>query len=142
MNLSIVIAPFEPESTSSMAVGPRQFDEVDHFATELGRAAGITVAIVEGHLTTAPPDGLIVAFDRLGFVDHPEIGPRVVLINADRSTIVKDVMQFSLAAAVEKQMYFLWRTQRRGSVILGRKDVAAQFGGDVRPGPFQSEQYG
>lgn len=131
----------------TVIVGPgasREVDAVDELAAALGQAAGVTVPVIEGSLADAPADGYLVAYEPRDLIRHPGIGPRVILINADRSDVLDELEQHRLAGAIEKHRYFQWRTQRdtdTGRGLFGHKDVAAAI--DVTlAGAFETEHYG
>lgn len=144
MRLTAITCPWQPEADHPDAISPREIDAVDEFSAALGKAAGVSVDVIEGSLADAPPDGFIIAFSAEGLAEHPTLGPRVVLVNADRASVLEQLEQHSLVAAVEKHRYFLWRRQRaqeRGRGLFGRKDVAARIGATFDQSPFVSARY-
>ncbi len=117
---------------------------VDELAKAVGDALAIEVPIVEGMLADAPATGYVIVFELRA--DAPvQQGPRIVAFDADRSSIMKRVESHNLAAAVEKQRYFQWRTRReqeRGYGLVGRKDVVARMPAEITTGPYTSARYG
>lgn len=134
MKITAIVAPH----------GARGFEAVDEFAAALGTAAGIEVPVIEGSLADAPGDGYLVVFDADTLLAHPDLGPRVVLVNADRASVLADLERHHLAGAIEKHRYFQWRTQRdaeRGRGVFGRKDVAVQLDGMLDTGYQETADY-
>lgn len=141
MKATIIVAPHASKDVGSST---RVFDHVDQFATALGLALGSEVTVVEGTLDDAPPEGLLVTFGDLDLTTHPALGPRMVMVNADRSNMRRLSEDLGLAAAIEKHLYFMWRTaphEDRGYGVYGRKEIAAAIGAEVLT-MFPSEHYG
>lgn len=145
MKITALVTPFQPDAKLPTAIGPRVFDAVDEFALAIGNAAGIGVPIVEGSLSDAPDDGYVLLFEEPSKTEMLLIGPRVILINADRSSVRSMLERDRLACAVEKHRYFTWRTQRSeetGDGLYGRKEVALRMGATIAAGPPPTEHYG
>jgi hypothetical protein len=144
VKVTAIVPAFRPVATLKTATAPRAMHGVDMLARAVGHALCIEVPIVEGTLADAPPDGYLLVFE-LRYDDDPRLGPRIVAFNQDRSTIMKNVETFNLAAAVEKQIYFQWRMdpqKHRGYGLIGRKDIAERIQADVATtGPYQSARY-
>jgi hypothetical protein len=120
-------------------------DDVDEFAACLGEAAGVPVPVIEGTIANAPAEGFIVLFGWDGITTDPHLGPRVVLINVNRSEVPHDLERYQLAAAVEKDRYFRWQHERArdsGRHLYGRKDVGRRIGATWPGGGWESESYG
>jgi len=151
MRVTALVPPFVPIPGFRTVVSSREFFHVDTFAKELGEALGVDVPIVEGSLADVPASGFLLVFRLSGDVD-PLLGPRIVAVAEDRSTIIETVETYNLAAAVEQHRYHLWRarigaapsdSRERGDSLVGRKDVGALMGARVERGPYPpSERYG
>ncbi len=129
MKLIAIVTPPEPAARFAASTS-RKYNKVDGFAAALSHLAGVPVPIIEGSLADAPDEGLLIDFDGYGLAKQPELGPRVVLMNADRAYVLDVVEKYHLAAAIEKYRYFQWRRQRdreRGDGVFGRIDVAEKI---------------
>jgi hypothetical protein len=143
MKITAVVAP-RPVDAGPTVVGARAFDAVDELAAALGAATGTTVPVIEGTLADAPADGYLVVFDYQDLAWFAALGGRIVLINADRASVLEDVERYGLAAAIEKHRYFQWRTRRQeetGRGVFGRKDVAARLDGLHDTGYRETARY-
>jgi hypothetical protein len=122
---------------------PREFDAVDEFADAL-REAGADVRVVEER-QNVPMDGFVLLFDEQSLNKLNSLGPRLILVNADRSTLMVKAESNKLACAVEKHRYFMWRAQRseeRGDGVVGRREVLAKLpGASAEQGPYSSANY-
>lgn len=144
MKITAVVPAFQHNPNFPSMVGSRRGDAVDEFIAALEKATGTDIAIVEGSLDVAPSDGFVLLFESTGLDVHPEVARRAILINADRSHVLRHLEDHHLVAAVEKHRYFQWRTHRedeRGTGVFGRKDVAAFFDSRATPGPFTTAHY-
>jgi hypothetical protein len=133
------------EPSLATGISPRMFDAVDEFVAALSEAARVTIPVVEGELRDAPKFGFVILFHEPPLVHPLEIGPRIILINADRSTVQESLELHQLACAVEKHRYFEWRTRRSedtGQWLFGRKDVVCRMGFTLSSGPPPTEHYG
>lgn len=140
MKIVAIVPPFDRPETETM-ISPRRFDEVDRFADAVGHAAGCSIPVIEGSLADAPADAFVLLF---GDDDLGANGPRVIAINADRSSVLDELEQHQLAGAVEKQRYFRWRTapaNEKGGGLFGRKAIAEVLEARLEK-PFQTEAYG
>lgn len=145
MKIVAVVEPLTAAPKFATVVSPRQFDAVDEFAAAVGRAAGVTVPVIESGIAEAPDDAYLLLFDASDLKTHPEAAKRSILINADRSTVLRKLEELQLAGAVEKQRYFRWRTARDeedGAGLFAKKPLASVIGGSLAPGPFQTPHYG
>jgi hypothetical protein len=145
MKIVAIVAPRVEAPNLATAVSPRQFDAVDEFAAAVSVAAQVPVQVIEGGVADAPADAFILLFDAGDLAAHPDAARRSILINADRSNVLKKLEELELAGAVEKQRYFRWRTardQEDGGGLFGRKPAAAAVGASLLPGPFQTQHYG
>lgn len=143
--VTALIQPWTASAEHPNVVGTRKFDAVDDFVAALGRALHTDIPIIEGSLRDAPEDGYVLLFEEPGLSATLGFGPRVVLINADRSSVRETIEFHQLACAVEKHRYFQWRSDRGnddGKWIYGRKDVAQQMRATFVPGPPSTEHYG
>ena len=147
MRIVAVITPFEtaqgrrPLTTVDAA---RASYAVDEFAEAVGRAAGLAVPVIEGGLGEVPADAWALLFDARGLAERPELARRVVLMNADRATVLRKLEEHQLAGAVEKHRYFLWQASRQqedGGGLFARKALADKVGATLET-PFQTEHYG
>lgn len=144
LKITAIVRPLAASSGIPTEVTPREFDAVDEFVALLAKATHIAIPVVEGTLENAPGEGLIIVFDAVGIADYPELGPRIILLNADRSRVPGCLEELHLFAAVEKHRYFQWKRQRdkeRGAGLFGRKDVAERMGAVVAKA-FASQRYG
>ena len=146
MRLTVIAAP-PIEILWPTQVAARKFDAVDEFASALSLAAGIVVPVVEGSLADAPDQGFLIVFNGQGHAleSLPELGPRTILINADRASIRQEMEIYHLAAAVEEHRYYRWcrqQDQENNRGLLGRKDVAERMGATLLKSPFTTEHYG
>ncbi len=144
MRLTAIVSP-SPEVLRPTECSAREFSEVDEFCAALGLAAGVTVSIVEGELADIPADGFVLVYFRYGMsLDlAPEVGARVVLVNAERGCLFRQLEPHRLAGAIEERRYFNWCTSRdeeTGSGVLGRKDVAQRIGATIVR-PYYSTQH-
>jgi hypothetical protein len=82
---------------------PRAFYKCDEFAAKVAAAAGLGVPVQEGSLAEAPAEGFLLVVESGELHAHPELGPRIVLLEASRSEVWGDRLtdRFSLAAALE-----------------------------------------
>ena len=145
MKIVAVVAPLAGAPKFATVVSPRQFDAVDELAVAVGQAAGLTVPVIEGGIADAPADAYLLLFDAHDLKANPEAAQRSILINADRSTVLRQLEELQLAGAVEKQRYFRWRRSRDeedGSGLFAKKPLVSTIGGSLAPGPFQTEGYG
>jgi hypothetical protein len=145
MKLTAIIPPC-PEVLGPTECSDREFFNVDEFCTALGLAAGITVSIIEGSLSDVPADGFVLLYYEysmaLDFAHR--IGARVVLINAQRGSLFRQLEPRRLAGAIEERRYFNWRKERgeeSGSGLVGRKDVARRIGATIVHPHYSTEHY-
>jgi hypothetical protein len=125
--------------------GPREFDAVDEFVSAVSAVLAAEIPILETPLSEAPTDGYLLLFGDADLAAYQAIGSRIVLINADRSTVSKKTERLSLVAAIEKHRYFHWKTQRSeedGSGLIGLKTLAPTLGAAVEDGPYLTQNYG
>lgn len=144
MKITAIVPAFQSVPGLVTARSVRESSDVDAFARAIGDELGIEVTIVEGSVDDVPATGYLLTFD-LVLATDAQRARRIILVEADRSNIMKQVETYQLAAAIEKQRYFLWRTDRaaeRGDGLVGRRDVAARMGARVATGPYTSAHYG
>lgn len=144
MKITALVAPFLSDPNFPSAVGPRKFYAVDEFAEALGQAAQTHIIVTEGAVCDAPADTYLVLFEPPPDGLVQSIGPRVILINADRSSVPGCLERDHLAGAVEKNRYFSWITNRsddRGNGLFARKGVSSRIGATLTT-PFRTEHYG
>ena len=144
MKFTIVISADTAYPDLPTAVSPRTFNAVDELAAAASGVLGTGVPVIEGTLGDAPTTGYLLVFDLPRGIDS-RLGSRIVAINEDRSSIMKTVERYNLAAAIEKHRYFEWRANRdsdRAYGLVGRKDVAAQMAARIVTGPYTSRRYG
>jgi hypothetical protein len=142
MKVAIVVTPYESGGDASTAL--RETDGADELAEAMRGALAIDVPVVVGPLASAPADGYLLVFHHVPWKVDPELARRIISIDEDRSSIVKNVEQYGFAGAVEKHRYFMWRTQRdseRGDGLVGRKTVAPRMSARVLGGPYTSANY-
>lgn len=123
---------------------PRSLEAVDEFVAQLSAMCNIEIPILEGTLDIVPQGGVILVFDSASLRAHPDVAKRAVLINADRAFVLKNLEEYSLVAAVEKQRYFRWRTNpsaETGEGVFGQKRLAEKIQATATPGPFTTERY-
>jgi hypothetical protein len=116
-----------------------QFDAVDDFVHALGKAAGITIPVIEGTLSNVPEDGYLILFDSLRLAEHPSVASRAILMQTDRSTVLASLERDRPLGAVEKHGYFLWptkRSQESGSGLFGLKTLVSRMGATLVSGPI------
>ena len=144
MKITAIVAPSDA-NIEPPAVNAREFDAVDAFVQALGRAAGISIPVVEGTLADAPVDGYVIVFDEAMLASAP-VTDRVFLVNADRSSVLKELEDFKLVGAIEKMRYFRWRTTEESEPNTGgvfvRQALAEGVGGTLASGPFRSKNFG
>jgi hypothetical protein len=132
----------------------RQFQTYDQFAEELRRHAEADVTIVEDFLRAAPRQGVVLldpsttlstALAECDAERRNTLPRRTVLLNADRSHVMPLIEEHSLAGAIEKHRYFLWRTDpehESGGGLYGVRSVAERMGAHCISSPgFPSERY-
>ncbi len=69
---------------------------------------------------------------------------RVVLVDAERGSLIRQVEPRRLAGAIEERRYFDWcevRSEESGSGLLGRKDVAQRVGATIVRPYYSTEHY-
>jgi hypothetical protein len=126
MRVSVLLAPLDASSAEGY-VGERDGYSVDDFAARLGQAAGTTVTIVEGGWEHAPADGFIIIYDTLNEAEHPELAPRMIVVNLGRSVLPEHLERWKLAGGIQSHRYMLWQQTPdadRGTGVFGRRDVA------------------
>lgn len=111
MMLSILVPPPPVQLRGPNEVCARRFFGADDLATALS-GSGARTDIVEGSLSRAPADGFIIIFDSDELSIYPGLGPRTVLLNAERGMVRRDIETYRLAAAVEERDYWHWRWER------------------------------
>jgi hypothetical protein len=144
MNLVAITRPLVGNSSPNIA-GPRQFDRVDDFAAAISCAIGVAVPVIEAELPDVASGAYSIVFDKRTIPRDPAARARTVLINADRSSVLRDLEEFELAGAVEKHRYFSWRTSpgdEDGGGLFARRDLAEVMGATFAKGPFDTRRYG
>jgi len=143
MKITAIVDPPDPTAEFANKTA-REFDAVDEFVHALGLAAGISIPVIEGTLADAPADGYVIVFDEGQLEKGPQTS-RVLLVNADRGSVLAELEDHGLVGAIEKLRYFRWRRNRSeetGGGLFGRKELADSIGATLSPGPFQSSHYG
>lgn len=135
--MTIIVPPDQDVLTNGVAwvSSSRKFNEVDRLAKQLAQAAGYEVHIVEGALSQAPDRGFIFVYDSWELDTYRALGPRIILLNADRGALWNGRHQnlvldrCGLAAAVENADYSFWTMGRDGPRGLhGLESVAKKAG--------------
>jgi hypothetical protein len=132
------------EVTAIVEAQSRRNAHVDEFVTALAAALGSRVPVIEGTLANSPPTGYLIAFNTFDLEDYPALGHRIVLMNTNGATIADDLEQFKLVAAVDRQRYFRWVSNRNGDQgrgVVGRKELAEACDAIVS-GVYESTHYG
>lgn len=142
MKLSILVPP----STTSAHVSPRDFHHADELARTLGVSVGVEVPVIEGTLDDVPEDGFVVVFELPRGPLDPRLCQRVIAFDRDRSTVMKELEEWSLACAVDKFHSAAWRQhheqQGPGVGVIGRRDVIERMPARMMSsGPFTSAHY-
>lgn len=148
-------------SSGSVAVSYRAQYAIDRFAAELGSHVQAEVRVEEGSELPPPTDGVICVCppdvlqrtaDREG-VAIAHLGPRVILIDMVRTYALQRAVQYGLAAVVESNEYFDWKTDGNAcsaGSLWGLKDVGDAIGatsfnvpalGDKRYAMLRHPQY-
>lgn len=131
MKLTALVHPPHPDEGPS-STPAREYDRVDEFVAALNLIDGITASVVEGTITDAPDDGLILLYNPLPEgLDVPlEFGPRIIHVNADRGSVRKDIEKYQLVAAIVHGEYFDWcpKKDQDSCGLLARQDVAERMG--------------
>jgi hypothetical protein len=141
------VPPHRPASS-------REINGFDEFARELATRSGRPVDILEDRLVAAPPTGIILLdasadLERVFGESDPGMAAtlpgRIVLMNADRSDVLKLLERHRLAGAIPQQRYFDWlkyRQREAGGGIYGLKTVGQAMGAACATSSvFQSEHY-
>lgn len=114
----------------------------DDVAVRLGRLLGVPARVHDGDALPAPGAGTVVlcrddvlhrlVADRRGGCDW------VVLLDAGRTRVLRQVEELGLAAAVERTPLEYWTTGRTsdGPAIFGLREVAAMLGAAVDDHPL------
>ncbi len=121
-------------------------------ALALGRHTSAPVKLVYGFLRDAPAGMLLVVssgyqqmMDEIPERDRAAVAARAILLDVDRSSILRWLETFRFAGAVEKHRWFEWvmrRGEETGGGLHGRRDLAAAIGGTCAgSGPFVSDHY-
>jgi hypothetical protein len=147
----IVLVPGDERATvvtsSGTTLVPIRVEQgFDEFAAELGARTTAEVRVVDGPGLPAPGGGTIYVC-RPSLLDGvaPELAPRIVVVDLERTRALDWAERLRLAAVIETDQYFLWR-RRRGSgalaALYGRKDAGRRMGARWRDSPaFSGERY-
>lgn len=141
MNVVAVVRAASPDDVGQRA---RMTYAVDEFARALGMELGISLPVIEGQIADAPADAYVVAYGP-PVAELPLPASSIIYVNANRTSVRRNLEQYSLAAAIESNRYFEWQHRRgeeRGAGVFGRKDVASAIGAELEVGPFTTDRYG
>jgi hypothetical protein len=144
VKVAIVIPPHETAGNAS-TTSVREAVSADELAEAMRAALAIDVPVIETPLTSPLPDGYLLVFHTVPWTIGPELARRIISIDEDRSSIMKNLEQHGFAGAIEKYRYFQWCTKRddeRGYGLVGRKDVATRMPAQIAGGPYTSASYG
>ena len=145
MKVAIIIPPRETVGHPWPQTSAREAGRADELAEAMRGALAIDVPVIETPLTSPLPDGYLLVFHTVPWTIGPELARRIIAIDEDRSSIMKNVEQHGFAGAIEKYRYFMWSAQRdkeRGDGLVGKKTIAARMSARVLGGPYTSANYG
>ena len=112
----------------------RQNKKIDELSQQLSVLTGRPVPVLVGMLASAPTTGFLLLWDGREIPSYPELGPRTVLLYADRHAIGSPFLEeriqdrYALAAAIEEERLFhglIPVAERAGLEIIGGNRLSA-----------------
>lgn len=112
----------------------RQNKKVDEISQQLSELTGRPVPVLVETLASAPASGFLLLFDGQELPSYPDLGPRTVLLYADRHALgspfpeerIQD--RYALAGAIEEDRLFhglIPVAERAGLEIIGGNRLSA-----------------
>lgn len=123
--MTLIVRPAESLDLNGRIVRThsREFYKCDEIAAALSAVAGFDVPILEGSLVDAPAEGFLLTFQDWQIPSFPELGPRIVAMDAGRAEIWSDRIadKYQLAAAIESglALFGLASVGERAGMELG-----------------------
>lgn len=131
--MTLIVRPPESLDLNGRIVrnNSREFYRCDELAAALSAVAGFSVPVLEGSLAEAPSEGFLLTFHDWQIPSFPELGPRIVAMDAGRPEIWSERIadKYRLAAAFESRLalFGLASVGERAGMELGIGHPASRY---------------